>query len=72
MTRAGDQLRRVRMDYRMRQFIEGAGAGAPMSERFVSERDKIFEFPDAGVAEQVRSWAEQHWSPSLGCRPTIV
>jgi len=59
------------MDYRMRRFIEGAGAGAPVSERFVSERDKIFEFPTASMAEEVRRWADQHWNPSLGCRPTI-
>ena len=55
----------------MRRFIEGAGAGAPVSERFVSERDKIFEFPTASMAEEVRRWADQHWNPSLGCRPTI-
>jgi hypothetical protein len=60
------------MDYRMRHFIEGAGAGVPVSERFVSERDKIFEFRNASLAEQVRTWTEQHWNPSLGCRPTIV
>lgn len=56
----------------MRQFIEGAGAGSPVSDRFVSEREKIFEFQNASAAEQVRNWVEQHWSPSLGCRPIIV
>lgn len=72
MNSPNDQLRCVRMDYRMRQFIEGAGAGSPVSDRFVSEREKIFEFQNASAAEQVRNWVEQHWSPSLGCRPIIV
>jgi hypothetical protein len=44
----------------------------PISERFVSERDKIFVFPTHDDAVSNLIWLKTHWDAGMGTTPELI